>query len=170
MENVVFARFPSRALAAKFMHDIQAQGLGAKVQVKVFTPEAVKSAQSLPLAFSNIRSAVMKGLLGGGLGGVVLGLIFAVTGIAPSLGGAVLIGICLGALAGVLGAALIGSSDPDANLEKTLERKDPGSIVLSLRSVDLETEAELRQGVKAAGAEEIMPAGPHPLDGMAKAD
>lgn len=170
MENVVFARFPSRALAAKFMHDLNAHGLGPKVQVKVFTPEQVKSGQSLPLVFSNLRAAVMKGLLGGAIGGVVLGLVFAAIGIAPSLGGAVAIGVCLGALAGVLGAALIGSNDPDAHLEKTLERMGAGSIMMSFRSADLETEAQLRRGVKDAGAEEIEPAGPHPLDRMAKAD
>ncbi len=152
MENVVFARFPSRALAAKFMHDLNAQGLGSKVQVKAFTPDGVKSGQSLPLVFSNIRAAVLKGLLGG----------------AKSTGGAILIGVCLGALAGVLGAALVGSSDPDAHLEKTLERMGPESIVLSFRAADLATEAELRKGVRDAGAEEIEPAGPHPIDRMAK--
>lgn len=170
MENVVFAKFPSRDLAAKFMHDINARGLGPKVQVKMFTAEQVKSSQSMPLVFSNIRGAAMKGLLGGAIGGVVLGLLFAAIGIASSLGGAIGLGVCLGALAGVLGAALIGSSDPDANLEKTLERMGPGSVVMSFRSADLETQAELRQGLKDAGAEEIAPSGPHPLDQMAKAD
>jgi len=168
MENVVFARFPSRALAAKFMHDLNAQGLGSKVQVKAFTPDGVKSGQSLPLVFSNIRAAVMKGLLGGAIGGVVLGVLFAAIGIAKSTGGAILIGVCLGALAGVLGAALVGSNDPDAHLEKTIERMGPESIVLSFRAADLATEAELRKGVRDAGAEEIEPAGPHPIDRMAK--
>jgi len=170
MENVVLAKFPSRALAAKFLHDFNARGLGSKVHVRVLTPEQVTSDHSLPLIFSNLRAAIMKGLLGGGLGGLVLGIVFAAIGIATSLAGAVTIGVCLGALAGVLGAALIGSSDPDAHLEKALERMGPGSIILAFRSSDLETEAELRQGVKSAGAEEIVPAGPHPLDRMAKPD
>ena len=152
------------------MHDLNAQGLTSKVQVKAFTPEQMNSGQSLPLVFSNLRAAVTKGLLGGAIGGVVLGILFAAIGIARSVGGAIAIGICLGALAGVLGAALVGSNDPDANLEKTIERMGPGSIVMSFRAADLATEAELRQGVKDAGAEEIKPAGPHPVDRMAKAD
>src|SRR5215813_13182516 len=148
MENVVFARFPSRALAAKFMHDLNAQGLGSKVQVQAFTADTMSSGQSLPLVFSNIRAAALKGLVGGAVGGVVLGLIFAALGVATSTAGAVLIGVCLGALAGVLGAALVGSNDPDAHLEKTVERMGPGSIVLSFRAADLATEAELRTGVR----------------------
>jgi uncharacterized membrane protein len=165
MEHVFFARFPRQEDARKVLAEVA--GLDPKVKVDVVGNDTLVSSHDMPRGVNNVPAAAMKGLFGGGLGGLVFGIVLGLTGIGPSLPMTAGFAALFGAIAGTLGAVLIGAQDPDQNLERMAEKMAPGEVILSIHAPDLKLEEQILECVHRSGGQVVPRAGVKPIDDMA---
>lgn len=168
MDRVFFARFEQREGAEAMLRDLRSNRLLRKVMIDVVDPRFPLSSYDMPPATSNVWAAAIKGVVGGGLGGLLLGIVLGAFGLSPSreisVPFSVLVGL-LGAIAGTLGAVLIGVQDPDQNLERLVTKIGPGEVILSIHAPDLSLEETVVDAVRRAGGMLVGKAG-SPIDGL----
>jgi uncharacterized membrane protein len=164
MEHVFFARFPRSEDARSVLGEAAALGRG--VVVDVVTSDITESSQDMPSGVNNVPAAALKGLAGGGAGGLVLGLVLGWIGVGPSMEMTAGLAALFGAIAGTLGAVLIGAQDPDQNLEKTAARLREGEALLSFHLPDLTLEERALELVHRFGGEVVPRAGVKPIDDL----
>jgi uncharacterized membrane protein len=166
MEHLFFARFPQQEGARRVLTELRADALHRKVLVDVVGSSLTESSQDMPRGLNNVPAAAMKGLFGGGIGGMIFGLFLGATGVAGTMGATVGFATMLGALAGTLGAVLIGAQDPDQNLERLAQKMGPGEVILSFHTPDLSLEEDVIQLVDRSGGTIVRRAGVTPIDDM----
>jgi hypothetical protein len=166
MEHVFFARFPAQEDARRVLRELQGDALRRKVKVDVVGSGLSESSQDMPRGLSNVPAAAMKGLFGGGLGGLVFGLFLGATGVGASMAITAGFAALFGAIAGTLGAVLIGAQDPDQNLERMVTKMAPGEVVLGFHAPDLGLEDEVIELVGRSGGQIVRRAGVTPIDDM----
>lgn len=160
MEHVFFARFHTLGNAKDILRELRDR----KLDVDVMGSDVKESSHDMPSGTSNVPTAILKGIIGGGLGGLVLGILLGVTGIGPAVPISAAFAAFFGALAGTLGAVLIGAQDPDKNLQKAAEQMGPREVILSIHVPDLRLEEEILDLVRRGGGEVVPKAGMKPLD------
>jgi uncharacterized membrane protein len=165
MEHRFFARFARPEDARRVLRDLRESRLHHKVSIDV-VPDIIESTGDMPPRLNNVPAAIGKGIVGGGLGGLVLGIIFGLVGLGP-LGMTAALAAIIGAIAGTLGAVLIGAQDPDQNLERCHQKLGPGEVILAFHAPDLTLEEELVGLVRRAGGDVVPRAGVKATDDMA---
>lgn len=159
MEHLFFARFQRRDDAERLLRQLDGDGSGKDLVVDVTNSRDLTSSHDMPAGLSNVRAAVWKGILFGGVGGLLFGAALGAAGLGPSVGVTAAFAAMAGALAGTLGSILIGAQDPNERLEKLTKKMGPGEVVLSFHTTDLTQEERLTDRVKAAGGEVVPAAG-----------
>src|SRR5687768_4050067 len=99
MEHVLFARFHTPGKAKDILRELR----GRNLEVDVVGNEVGESSHDMPSGMSNVPMALMKGIIGGGLGGLVFGILLGVSGIGPSVPISAAFACLFGAIAGALG-------------------------------------------------------------------
>jgi uncharacterized membrane protein len=164
MEHVFFARFATQEDARKVIGG--AAELDRRLVVDVVPRNLTESSGDMPRGMSNVPAAALKGVGGGAVGGLLLGLLLGWFGVGPSLEMTAGFAALFGAIAGGLGAALIGAQDPDQNLERVAERVKDGEVLLSFHAPDLSIEDRLLDLVHSVGGEVVPRAGVKPIDDL----
>jgi len=129
-ENLVFTvSNPIEARAA--IDALQEQGINddaIHVRSKEADAESLHSHTAPDLVTSNVKNARVRGAIIGGIGGLILGLLFFAFGPTNIL--IVLALTVLGIGVGALGAQLVGVSEPDPAIAEALDAVDAGATAV----------------------------------------
>ena len=165
MKHRFFARFNGPDDARRVLRDLQENKLHRRVTVDV-VPDIIDSTKDMPPWLSNVRAAIGKGIVVGALGGLALGIVFGLVGLAP-MGMMAAFGAIFGAIAGTLGTVLIGVQNPARNLERCHEKLGPGQVILAFQAPDLTIEEQVVALVRRAGGEIVTSTGVKAADDTA---
>ncbi|MFN7672537.1 MAG: hypothetical protein ACK595_04385 [Planctomycetota bacterium] len=159
MQHVIFARFPDRDRAATAIRSIAAGGDRSAEVVAHFGASNAQEFEQVvqhsgAAAETDVRHALVVGVLSGGLTGALLGPLLAAIDLFPgTTGQGALFGVVMGVLVGLLMMSVFGSGLMDTRLRRLTRDLRRGEVVVTIRTANRPDAERIREACVAHDAE-----------------
>ncbi len=155
MEHVLFAKFPDPARADTAIETVQKNGAHVVTHYGVADDQAFEQVvqHSGVAAETDLRHALVVGIVSGGVVGCACGALLSVFGIFPGTAGqGAVFGALMGVLVGFVMMSIFGSGLMDGRLRRLIRSMHRGEVVVTVRAPNRQTCDQVRDVLVRNGA------------------